>query len=195
MAATPNPYQPPEGNLALQGEQQYGVVRFFSPSSRIGRLRYLAHGFLAMLVIYLVMAISAGLALAVSPLFWAFFAVGYIAAFVFSFILMIQRLHDLNQPGWWSLLMMVPLANLILLVFLVFVPGTQGANNYGFQPPPNKVWHWILGLIGPILGIIVVIGVIVAVSIPAYQDYLERAGESDQYEEYYYDYDDEEDDE
>lgn len=194
MEATQNPYQTPSGQLAMD-DQQFGEIRFLSPSSRIGRLRYLAHGFLGMLVIYLALAAGAGLAMAISPFFWVLFAAGYVAAIVFSFIIMIQRLHDLNQSGWLCLLMLVPLVNLIFALFLVFAPGTQGANSYGFQPPPNKVWHWILGLIGPILGTIAVIGIMAAVSIPAYQDYLERAGESSQSQEYYYDYDDAEDDE
>ena len=63
-------------------------------------------------------------------LFWlganiAFLAVG------------IRRLHDMDQTGWWILAVLVPIANIILLIALLFVPGTEGENPYG--PDPRQV--------------------------------------------------------
>lgn len=46
----------------------------------------------------------------------------------------IRRLHDLDKSGWWILLFVVPLANLILGIMLLIRPGTQGDNRFG--PPP-----------------------------------------------------------
>ncbi|MDO4921763.1 MAG: zinc-ribbon domain-containing protein [Phascolarctobacterium sp.] len=43
----------------------------------------------------------------------------------------IRRLHDLNLSGWWALLLGVPVLNGLLCLYLVFVKGTNGANNYG----------------------------------------------------------------
>ena len=48
-----------------------------------------------------------------------------------SFSLMIKRLHDIGQSGWVSLLALVPVANLLLLLYLLFKAGksTQDDSN------------------------------------------------------------------
>ncbi len=192
MEPTTNPYQTPSGQLTVN-EEGHGDIRFFSPSIRIGRLRYLAHGFLFAIAFYAILAAGLGLAIGVSGFFWVLVAAAYIGFVVVTVILLIQRLHDLNHSGWLSLLMFVPLLNFVFALYIIFAPGTKGTNNYGLQPPPNKTWHWILGLMWPVLA---VIGIVAAISLPAYQGYLDRAAESGDYSnEYYYDYDDEEDDE
>ena len=167
-----NPYQTPEGQLTTD-DQAYGEIAFFSPSSRINRLRYWAHGVLFALGFYAIAAVGFALFSFVSP--WVggpIIAVAYIALVVTSVIVMIQRLHDLNKTGWLWLLALVPLANIYLIVILIFFKGTPGANNYGLQPPPNKTWHWVLALAFPVLFLVI----LVAVAIPAYNQYLERAG-------------------
>jgi uncharacterized membrane protein YhaH (DUF805 family) len=171
---TNNPYQTPAGQLDID-DRAFGEINLFSADTRIGRLRYMAHSFLMMMVALLVLGVSAGLAAAVSGIFWVLFAAGYLAIIVFSFILMIQRLHDLNHSGWMCLLAFIPLVGFIFALYVIFAPGTKGSNNYGLQPPPNQTWHWILGLAGPILGGIAMIGVMAAIAIPAYQDYVERS--------------------
>lgn len=167
-----NPYQTPEGQLTTD-DQAYGEIQFFSPSSRINRLRYWAHGVLFALGFYAIAAVGFALFSFVSP--WVggpIIAAAYIALLVTSVIVMVQRLHDLNKTGWLWLLAFVPLANIYLIVLLIFFKGTPGANNYGLQPPPNKTWHWVLALGFPVLFIILV----VAVAIPAYNQYLQSAG-------------------
>lgn len=46
----------------------------------------------------------------------------------------VRRLHDINQSGWMYLLAFVPLANVVLLVFM-FLPGTPGENQFGAPAP------------------------------------------------------------
>lgn len=187
MEMTNNPYQTPEGQLTTD-DQGFGEIKFFSPSTRIGRMRYLSHGFLFTLVSYLVLAIGVALALGVSAIFWVIVAVAYIAIIVFSVILMIQRLHDLNKSGWMCLILFIPLVNFFFLLYVIFAPGTKGANNYGLQPPPNKTWNWVLGIMMTVVPL--VIGILAAVALPAYQDYVERAqGISTEYSDDYYQYD------
>ncbi|MGB3609980.1 MAG: DUF805 domain-containing protein [Cellvibrio sp.] len=183
MEATQNPYQTPEGQLTVEG-QGYGEINFFSPKTRIGRLRYLSHSFVFMLAVYAILAVGMALALAVSGVFWVLVAASYIGMIVISFILAIQRLHDLNKSGWLCLVMFIPLANLILALFLLFAPGTPGPNNFGLQPPPNKTWNWILGIAFPV---IMMLGILAAIAIPAYMGYTNQ-GFDDSY--YQYDYDD-----
>lgn len=45
----------------------------------------------------------------------------------------IRRLHDTNRSGWWILLGLIPIANLVLLVFML-LDGTAGSNDYGSDP-------------------------------------------------------------
>jgi uncharacterized membrane protein YhaH (DUF805 family) len=185
MEATQNPYQTPEGQLTVDG-QGYGEINFFSPGCRIGRLRYLAHSFLFMFVASIVMTIFMGiLAAVVSALGVAEDAslgvliiisvICYVSMLAVYIIFMIQRLHDLNKSGWMSLLVLVPFVNVFFGLYLVFANGTRGANDYGLAPPPNRAWHWIAGLVAPVLGLIVIFGIMAAVAIPAYQDYVVRA--------------------
>lgn len=169
-----NPYQTPEGQLTTD-DQSYGEINFFSPSSRINRLRYWAHGMLFALGFYAIAAVGGLLYAFVSP--WIgvpIIAVAYIALIVFSVIVMIQRLHDLNKTGWLWLLALVPFANIYLLIILIFFKGTPGRNNYGLQTPPNKTWHWILALVFPV----VILVVMIAVAVPAYNQYLEAMQQS-----------------
>lgn len=185
-----NPYQTPEGQLT-DDDQAYGEIKFFSPGSRINRLRYWAHGMLLALAFYPFMGIGLALTLGVSPIAGSVVLfVSYIFLIAGSFIIMIQRLHDLNKSGWMSLLALVPLANIYLIVLLIFFKGTPGRNDYGLQTPPNKTWHWVLALIMPIVA---VIGIVAAIALPAYQDFQARtkAAQSSQQDAYPSEYTDE----
>lgn len=166
-----NPYQTPEGQLTTD-DQAVGEINFFSPSSRINRLRYWAHGALFAIAFYAILAVGGGLFAFVSP--WVgvpIMAVAYIGLMVFSVIVMIQRLHDLNKTGWMWLLALVPFANIYLLVILIFFKGTPGRNNYGLQTPPNKTWHWVVALGFPALALVLIL----AVALPAYNQYMQAA--------------------
>ena len=168
-----NPYQTPEGQLTTD-DQAVGEVKFFSPSSRINRLRYWAHSMLFTFAMFGVLFVIGLLGFYVSMTVAIVLGViAYAAMIAFSFILMIQRLHDLNKTGWMSLLAIIPLANIYLIVLLIFFKGTEGRNNYGLQTPPNKTWHWVLALSFPVL--MFVMGILAAIALPAYQDYVESA--------------------
>jgi uncharacterized membrane protein YhaH (DUF805 family) len=45
----------------------------------------------------------------------------------------VRRLHDMGKTGWWMLIAIVPLVNLLLLYFAV-QPSEQGTNQWGDQP-------------------------------------------------------------
>ena len=60
-----------------------------------------------------------------------------------------------------------------MALLMIFKPGTQGPNQHGAQTPPNGTGVMIAGLALPILGFIG--GILAAISIPAYQQYAERA--------------------
>lgn len=65
------------------------------------------------------------------------FAVVALILWVFEISLSVRRWHDLNKSGWWVLINLIPIIGWIYsLVMLGFMPGDQGANNYG--PPPRE---------------------------------------------------------
>ncbi len=159
-----NPYGAPR---AMVGDrEEFQPVKLFAVSGRIGRARYIVYSMLVSFVLVLpamaLMALSPGLGMAV-------LAVAYIACFVMSMMLTIQRCHDFNMTGWFSLLVFVPLANLLFW----FVPGTDGANRFGAKTPPNSTGVTVALWIVPV---VFVLGIVAAVALPAYQQYQQRAG-------------------
>jgi len=47
--------------------------------------------------------------------------------------LSIRRFHDINCSGWWTLLFILPVTNIVLLWFML-KKGTSGTNKYGDEP-------------------------------------------------------------
>lgn len=171
--STVNPYQAPGANLEVARQEEYSEVKFFSTTGRLGRVRYLTFSMGYMLIFYLVIAVLFGV-LAASGMMQNQTAVlvvtgiAYVLIIGFGFTLSIRRAHDFNKSGWWSLLSLVPLVNLLFL----FVPGTDGENSYGKKTPPNRG-----GLVVLVVGLflIAIVGILAAIAIPAYQDYANRA--------------------
>ncbi|HUQ26438.1 MAG TPA: DUF805 domain-containing protein [Burkholderiales bacterium] len=161
--ATPgvNPYAKPNAAVT-DAADEYQEVKVFSTAGRIGRVRYIAYG----VGIYLLFGILGALLSLV--LGNAGMIVAWIGIMVVGFMLTIQRCHDFNTTGWLSLLVLVPLVNLIFW----FIPGTDGENNYGAKTPPNGTGVIIAALIIPI---VFVVGVLAAIALPAYQQYQARA--------------------
>ncbi|KAF7599393.1 MAG: DUF805 domain-containing protein [Candidatus Dactylopiibacterium carminicum] len=149
-------------------------LRLFSSEGRIGRVRYLGYSIGLSLLLYAVGAALAAAALGVLGtsagmiLAGVLVAVAYILLFVIQIMLTIKRSHDFNSSGWLSLLLFVPVANLIFL----FIPGTKGINQFGPRTAPNGKLAIILACLLPL---VFVIGILAAVAIPAYQQYTLRA--------------------
>jgi uncharacterized membrane protein YhaH (DUF805 family) len=50
----------------------------------------------------------------------------------------VKRLHDIDLRGWWLLLALLPVANLIIGSGMQFVPGTLGPNRFGPDPKAEQ---------------------------------------------------------
>lgn len=51
-----------------------------------------------------------------------------------TILLLIRRLHDLGRTGWLWLLILIPLVNFALLVYVFCFKGTTGPNRFGPDP-------------------------------------------------------------
>lgn len=46
----------------------------------------------------------------------------------------IRRLHDIDKSGWWYLIALIPLVNLIWVIYFGTKKGSVGANRFGEDP-------------------------------------------------------------
>lgn len=95
----------------------------------------------------------------------------YIAVIYFSIIFLIRRLHDRNHSGWLSLLMLVPIANILFALYALFAPGNRNHNQFG-HPRTTRGWENVLAILYILL---IVLGIVTAMAVPSYQDYVNRA--------------------
>lgn len=181
---TQSPYQPPRSAITPPTPTQFGELKILSAQGRLGRVRYIGYSVGIGILINLVVVMTGGLAAFLEGdsdtfgwLIGGVIIIFSLAALVISMLLTIQRLHDFDARGWWAVLVIVPLANILLYLVLLIMPGTQGPNRFGYPPPPNTLGVILLALIVPLVAII---GIIAAIAIPAYVNYTERAGEATQ---------------
>jgi uncharacterized membrane protein YhaH (DUF805 family) len=177
-----NPYTAPDASLAREQDELY-QPKIFSFGGRIGRLRYLAYGIGTSIILMAVMIpILGGTMFAggfaggeqtMGALTMVAMVVFYVASIVLAVMFAKRRLNDMNRSGWWFLLFIVPLINLVMTIYVIFFPGTQGPNNFGPTPVANTLGVKILALTLPV---IMVVGIVAAIAIPAYQNYIMSAG-------------------
>ncbi len=167
-----NQYAAPAANVAdIAPETGYAALDYFSANGRIGRLRYMAYLVGGGFLLNIATGVAAGIFVAAAPgLLSVMNVVAWIPFTWWLVINGIKRSHDFNASGWWSAATLIPFASLIWL----FVPGTQGANRYGPPPPPNTTGVKILALFAPLF-FVAIVGVLAAVAIPAYKDYIAKA--------------------
>jgi uncharacterized membrane protein YhaH (DUF805 family) len=160
------------------GNETY-TPKFFSLDGRIGRVRYLAYGIGAGLLMMPVMFLTMGLGAITGSVADSGaggsvlgMLLGYGLYFAATFILARRRFNDLGKSGWLGLLMIIPVVNIIIGLWLLFGSGDAGSNEYGPAPGPNTTGVIILAWMLPV---IFVVGILAAVSIPAYKDYTDKA--------------------
>jgi uncharacterized membrane protein YhaH (DUF805 family)/Tfp pilus assembly major pilin PilA len=165
MSQVVNPYGTPKAQLG-EAAGATEPVKVFSVSGRIGRARYVAYG---IGFYFLITLIGGILAAALGKTGVAALILMWMALVVIGFMLTIQRCHDFNASGWLSLLMLIPLVNLVFW----FIPGTDGPNRYGLPTPPNSALVIVGVCVAAVL--LVFVPILAAIALPAYQDYTQRA--------------------
>lgn len=56
-----------------------------------------------------------------------------VAMIIPTLAVLVRRLHDTDKSGWFALLGLIPIGNIILFVFTC-IEGTHGTNQYGSDP-------------------------------------------------------------
>lgn len=154
----------------------------FNAAGRFGRLSFLGWNGLIFLIFTFAVMIAFALVPGFSPEVeqgmplsgLLLLVIMYLALIYFSFIFAIRRLHDRGHSGWLSLLMLVPALNIAFGLYLIFAKGDAHENQFGL-PRITQTWEkvlaWIYILILPL-------GILAAIALPAYQDYVQRAQQS-----------------
>lgn len=167
------PYTPPKSTVA-DVTHEYGELNMFSAKGRIGRARYLAWslGFMLLAMMVLGAVVGLGAVIGGKALAGILYVIGVIGLIVVGALFAIQRLHDLDKSGWLFLIMLIPLIGALFTLYVMFAPGSSEANQYGNPPPPNTTGVIVLAWIMPA---IMLIGILAAIAIPAYQGYVQKA--------------------
>ena len=168
-----NPYNAPGATLSgdMASDQTYDP-EVLAVNGRIGRLRYIAYSMAISISLSVVMLILMGLLNTISQNVALLGLILYVPILAYYFILAIRRLNDMGHPGWWSLLQILPLVNLVFYLWLIFGRGDDGNNEYGAAPGANS------GMViagACVLPLIFIVGILAAVAIPQYAKYVERA--------------------
>ena len=136
-------YDGPQLRPGYQGKGTivYEPLSALSLTQRLGRLRFACYQLTASLMAGLVIAL-----LLLLSQQWIPALAGQISSLVIIIMLavyllglMVRRLHDADKSGWWALAVLVPVANLILMLFLFLAAGSNSVNRYGTPNPPPGV--------------------------------------------------------
>lgn len=114
------------------------MMQLFSFEGRISRGEYAAISIAAFIIMAIVRVVLAGIIFGTREQGPEATASGaMVAGWVINAVILwpyfaaaTKRLHDADQSGWWSLLLLVPLAGVLVRICLVAMPGTHGGNKY-----------------------------------------------------------------
>lgn len=157
--AAVSPYATPQANV---GEHlpEFGELKVFSVSGRIGRLRYLAW-FMTSLFAYIGLLGISGIVTSISTVVGGALTLLIVLGLIVVWVQMgVQRLHDIGWTGWLLLLSLVPFVQFVFALLIMVMPGTKAANRYGPPPPPNTLSVKILAglfLVFVVLGIVALV--------------------------------------
>lgn len=183
VSTAPDYYSPPTTTSIDHSFDNisYNTSNWYSLNGRIGRIQFLAFsviwglllGFVYMVAILLGSLFGPGSSSAVLALVSVFSLPIAIFAYI---ILPRRRLHDINKSGWWLLLYLVPIANLLMVYYLYFKRGDEGFNDYGLPPAPySKVEFWLAMLVP----IFMILGIVAGLMLPSYFEEMQQEAMAD----------------
>lgn len=138
-------YSLPDDNDTKKSKALGFKPDIFNSRGRLGRLRFITY---SLLIFTLWAAISA-----ISNVLWQLYynewhdALSLMMIFISIFasimgiIFCIRRLNDFNSSGWWMLIFLAVLP--IMLLIMIFRPGTRGENRFGTVAIKNTTWIYV----------------------------------------------------
>ena len=176
-----NPYSTPASDLHRDlNNGQNDTSSPFSAKGRFSRLSYLAWSLILNIIMFIVFVVIAGFAGAASTLLtgtdpnamMAFYTSGaglfmlaiMLVSLVITLIFFIRRLHDINMSGWLSILLFIPLVNLIFGIYALAKKGTEGVNRFAPVRATPK-WERILGIIALVLIALYLVAIVATIVI------------------------------
>lgn len=134
------PYQPdPHGGAQGGPQAQKAQIKemFFTMQGRLNRKPFILRGLAVSVVASILSSLMGGLAESSSTIMHLVSLLMLPLILVCaagSLTLIIRRWHDLGRSGWFTLLLLIPLLNFLVMLYLWFVRGTAGPNAYGEDP-------------------------------------------------------------
>ena len=113
----------------------------FSFKGRMNRLKYWLYSIVPIAIMFIAampIILTAQEGREASPFFSLLMFVAIVIAVWISLAIQVKRWHDIDQSGWWVLAGMIPYVNIIVLIVLGFVKGTEGTNRFGEDPLVNN---------------------------------------------------------
>lgn len=164
-----SPYATPQAQVG-EALPEFGELRPFGVTGRIGRMRYLAWSMVLILAALPVVGFTALLMSQFPVIGGILFTLEIIALVMVNVQFGVQRLHDIGWSGWLYLLNFVPFIGSVFPLLMMVIPGTQGPNRYGQIQPPNStsvlVMAWI-SIGSGILAVLAIIGVLMFAGVGA----------------------------
>ena len=169
-----NPYETPSSDPQLPGIDSSSPL---SPKGRFGRLSFIAWYMLVTILSYIAMGLLGGtrlfmetdpgkIALFFSSTGGVLYALLTIITTVLLVIFVIRRLHDVNTTGWLALLLIIPLVNLFLLLYLLLKRGDERSNRFA-AVRPTPAWEKVLGYTGTGIMVLGFLAILMAILFPA----------------------------
>lgn len=101
---------------------------FLKPNGRFSRMQFFKFYAFPTLGVNLIAGVVTKMN--ISSVYIILLLVLFIFLFYLRIIACIRRLHDLNQSGWYSLIIIIPLIDIVMGLILLFAPGKIEGNRW-----------------------------------------------------------------
>jgi uncharacterized membrane protein YhaH (DUF805 family) len=120
------PGSPPIGNPLVGYWKQVVLERYAQFTGRARRAEYWWFALANVICIVALLLLSG-----ITKIFLVAYFIYLLALIVPSIAVAVRRLHDTDKSGWWFLIGLVPFVGGIILLVLMCIDSTRGANQYG----------------------------------------------------------------
>lgn len=103
-------------------------------NGRIGRKTYWLKGIIPFFIAAFLVRSASEVAVANGTLSETNALLGLLLLLYPAFAIYTKRWHDIGKSGRWSLLLLIPLVNLLIFIYLGVEDSEKKANEYGPQP-------------------------------------------------------------